>query len=328
MSNRVSYLDIARGIAIFLVVLGHCISWQEFPVNRLILSFHMPLFFIISGMLLNEKTIAKQDVKKWLQKKCKRLLIPQITLGLFECIFIIVKGFLETNTFLMLSVGDVLHAVLRWWFLLVLFQVNIISLLLKNFILKNKMRQIAFLSMLVFVIFLQQKGIFLQTYEPFFINVLPFALMFYMIGFYGKVLVQREKGLNWFYISCAALVCIFVSQINTPVLMYDNKYGNFGMFLITSLLGSFVVISISQKIQTHFFEWLGQVSIIVYVLQFHLNQYSRMIVRYVIERCVINHNLAECMVVGFTTLTSLSFCICLAYFISKTRLKIAFGCEK
>ena len=54
MSKRIEYLDIAKGVGILLVVLGH----NDFEVislfvQRLIYSFHMPLFFFLSGYFLN-----------------------------------------------------------------------------------------------------------------------------------------------------------------------------------------------------------------------------------------------------------------------------------
>ena len=48
MSNRNLLVDVAKGIGIVLVVLGH--SGIEFG-HYLIYMFHMPLFFFLSGML-------------------------------------------------------------------------------------------------------------------------------------------------------------------------------------------------------------------------------------------------------------------------------------
>lgn len=49
--ERLEYIDIAKGIAILLVVVGHTVRRGD-PVNEdivrgLIFSFHMPLFFVI-----------------------------------------------------------------------------------------------------------------------------------------------------------------------------------------------------------------------------------------------------------------------------------------
>ena len=52
VKKRVEYIDIAKGIALFLVVWGHLVP-DDSTVFRIIFSFHMPLFFILSGMTLN-----------------------------------------------------------------------------------------------------------------------------------------------------------------------------------------------------------------------------------------------------------------------------------
>src|SRR5215213_9781223 len=54
MSKRIEYLDIAKGIGILLVVLGHNDFEVISPfVQRMIYSFHMPLFFFLSGYFIN-----------------------------------------------------------------------------------------------------------------------------------------------------------------------------------------------------------------------------------------------------------------------------------
>lgn len=50
--KRLVYIDIMRGVAIWLVIIGHliqynnCNDWMHNPVFEWIYSFHMPLFFI------------------------------------------------------------------------------------------------------------------------------------------------------------------------------------------------------------------------------------------------------------------------------------------
>jgi len=51
LAKRVQYIDIAKGIGIVLVVMGH----NDFALispfaHKLIYSFHMPMFFFMSGM--------------------------------------------------------------------------------------------------------------------------------------------------------------------------------------------------------------------------------------------------------------------------------------
>lgn len=49
--NRLKYIDTAKGLGILLVILGHA-SLKNSYVLTYIYSFHMPLFFVISGILL------------------------------------------------------------------------------------------------------------------------------------------------------------------------------------------------------------------------------------------------------------------------------------
>jgi fucose 4-O-acetylase-like acetyltransferase len=51
-SKRIAYLDVAKGLGILLVMLGHNYIKAFLPgLEQLIFSFHMPFFFLLSGML-------------------------------------------------------------------------------------------------------------------------------------------------------------------------------------------------------------------------------------------------------------------------------------
>lgn len=76
MSSRIEWIDALKGFAIFSVVLGHCVTdsmssntFPEYAVFLKILydfiySFHMPLFFIISGYVFYvSKSYQKYKVK-------------------------------------------------------------------------------------------------------------------------------------------------------------------------------------------------------------------------------------------------------------------------
>lgn len=71
-SDRIHYLDIAKGIGIYLVVLGHVThsEWLWYYIWQ----FHMPLFFFISGLLYTPK----ESFKAFLIKRTKSLYIPYV----------------------------------------------------------------------------------------------------------------------------------------------------------------------------------------------------------------------------------------------------------
>lgn len=66
--GRIEWLDSARGIAIILVVLGHCIGYIDDPLNKVILSFHMPAFFFLSGICMKREESWKVFAKKRFQR--------------------------------------------------------------------------------------------------------------------------------------------------------------------------------------------------------------------------------------------------------------------
>ena len=74
MKQRIQWLDNLRAIAIFFVVLGHTVGLPE-PVYKLIFSFHMPIFFWISGVFVKEK-IREETLFEFVGKLWKKRLIP------------------------------------------------------------------------------------------------------------------------------------------------------------------------------------------------------------------------------------------------------------
>lgn len=87
-TTRNGYLDFVRGVAIILVLWGHCIQYgtvdgSEFfynPMFKLIYSFHMPLFMLISGYLLYY-SIQKYSAGKTILSRIKSLGWPLLIWG-------------------------------------------------------------------------------------------------------------------------------------------------------------------------------------------------------------------------------------------------------
>ena len=70
-SSRNLVVDIAKGLLIILVVVGHT-SGLDHDVSRYILWFHMPCFFIISGLFMKTDGTLRSE----LRKKLLRLGVP------------------------------------------------------------------------------------------------------------------------------------------------------------------------------------------------------------------------------------------------------------
>ena len=66
-NNRIKWVDIAKGIGIILVIVGHTIALEY---SAPIYTFHMPLFFFLSGLFLNTDV----KLKAFIKKKAKSIL--------------------------------------------------------------------------------------------------------------------------------------------------------------------------------------------------------------------------------------------------------------
>lgn len=80
--RRLEYMDIAKGIGILLMIIGHASGGYKYsePFSIYIHSFHMPIFFLISGYLYqNHKDKTMMFIVK---KKAMSLMIPYVFFGL------------------------------------------------------------------------------------------------------------------------------------------------------------------------------------------------------------------------------------------------------
>lgn len=65
--NRDYSVDIAKGVGILFVVIGHC----HIPIEKEIFVFHLPVFFFIAGFFFR-----MESYKEFAWKKFRTLLVP------------------------------------------------------------------------------------------------------------------------------------------------------------------------------------------------------------------------------------------------------------
>lgn len=249
--ERNKQVDIIRGGAILLVVLEHALGTSDNFLAKIILSFHMPVFFILSGYLAHEKITG--DFGTVIKKKVKRLLIPQITLAMLSLLynFFIGKLVLHTATAEELNI---FYCFFRWWFLLVMAQVviawEVLIRICKNHLIEAEGILLGFCLIYTFVVPQGVSG-------PLYIAVTPVAFGYYLAGNLmhkaGTILkdkqigekITRKGNIVLLLVGCALITVL--SLYNKPVLMYENT----------------------------FLQWCGKNSIIIYVIHFSIVQGTR-----------------------------------------------------
>lgn len=123
---RPNYIDIAKVLMIYIVVLGHygyALNLQFSPNNlwhvmHYITLFHMPFFFFVSGLLFK-----RTDVRTTLHKGIVQLIIPYVLLSIINLVVMsLVNVF--SGDFSLKESAHIVAAILtgsdckwgRWWY--------------------------------------------------------------------------------------------------------------------------------------------------------------------------------------------------------------------
>lgn len=270
-SNRIEWIDAAKGIAIILVVLGHFISANSF-LNRFISSFHMPLFFTLSGIFV----IKKLDVnfKAHFSNRFRRLIIPYLLFGLFllqpfnwiyfHFIIPAAQTPLLQRWFAQLiglhnDWGNEWYSFL--WFLPCLFCADLIVWS----IWKYSYRYRIYLLTAVFGI-----GIlyYLTTNRslPFRINTAAIAVIFIALGYFLKDRIECFSK-TMIVVNLICYIACWAGNHFSPMIMFDSKYEHIYLSIPASIFATIVVLYISKyATQISLLSLLGKQSLIIYIL--------------------------------------------------------------
>lgn len=121
--ERRSEFDIAKAIAIYLVVVGHVRNRALYDAGARIWFLHMPVFFFISGYFA-EKSLCKYSIKEFCKKKVETLLIPFFLWSLISLFLNSILGIMQksfTYNFFLEEVKAIFIYARSVWFLAILF---------------------------------------------------------------------------------------------------------------------------------------------------------------------------------------------------------------
>jgi fucose 4-O-acetylase-like acetyltransferase len=264
--KRILWVDFAKVIGIWLVSLGHLHIRAD--IIAFIFSFHMPLFFYISGYLEKEYSL-----KKTLTKGLYGLIIPYIILyglsflvwipsrilwhkELFENTSAIKVLFLKPILGMLLGVGyDTNYSTMMnipLWFLVGLF---IVKILHKLFLImaKNNMKIYFSFNVIIILVILLLKHVSIDLW--FSVDSAFLAFPFFSLGYYthkttsNKILLEkltRNKMYGLLIATAGAVIAIFLSAVNGRVDINQFNFGNnIFLFYITALFGISMVIGVS-----------------------------------------------------------------------------------
>ncbi len=276
--GRLCWVDVAKGIGIILVVFAH-VNYTRAILDT-IYSFHMPLFFIISGILFNKNKYT--SFRMFVKRKLQTLICPYVLFYTLILIYFYVSRYLgsglsEFNVAVMgehflqmfLSQGSAKVISPPLWFVLCLFTVEI----LYYFISKIDKKVIVVLISAVFVLV----GWLFETYIvrkynillPWSIDSAMFALGFFTIGNLSADRLNQmvrwilKQDYSYLIGSALAIVGLAVTMIlaipNGHVSLGSKILRNGYVFYITGIVGSLSVLVISALLQKNkFFTYCGR----------------------------------------------------------------------
>lgn len=252
MRNRL--LDIAKGLAMILVVLGHCYSFsQDNFILCWINGFHMPFFFTCSGILYGQKA-GKESFRLNFCKKARTMLVPYFMFEiLFACYFCLAQYLADGLTidfavkkFLAVFNFTGLHT--TWFLPCLLFAETIFSVLIKA---GKRTCTVAMLGlMLAGLLIPEPKGYWIVLLRCF------VACGFFVIGFTANQWwLQKQRSV---IVAAAAVIYGVLAIKNNLVSIVSCTFENPALYVLNSLLGTFVLLQLSMRL----YQVLGQTRII------------------------------------------------------------------
>lgn len=235
VSSRLNWLDIAKGIAILLMVLGH----TSIPsvLSNFIWAFHMPLFFIASGWTTNWQ---KTDFKDFTKRKIRTLLVPFLIYSLVVLIIYILQGWGDFNHWILNGWGA--YAL---WFIPVLFLASVIAK--KIYSIKDRYLVLSFAFMFAAI-----SGVlsFYKIQLPWTLSSVPFATALIVVGSELKRYSCWIADSKLWHILLLFLVTVGISQFWRLDLCF-NLILPFLPLTIGAIAGTLMIFMVSSWIDKH-----------------------------------------------------------------------------
>ena len=256
-TKRISYIDMAKGIGILLVVFGH----SAFPtptVNQWISSFHMPLFFLLSGMLLSHTCAHEKPLGATLKKKARTILVPYFFFSIFSILF---SAILDTATFATYLPNALLQTVVLYgisvlWFLPALFFGESIFLFIRK---HTSLPVTGLLSLAVCLVsvlivntyhyhYITDFGSYLSLLGAYLISVIVrsgMAVTFLALGYFSHYLFFKKEHKTVTYIALACLFLalnLYLAFRNDAVDLNNMVFHDYRLYFPAAFCGGMFVI--------------------------------------------------------------------------------------
>ncbi len=301
---RLHWIDALKGFGIMLVVFAH----HSLPtaLDTYIFSFHMPLFFFISGFLFDFGKYTK-SATNFVKGRFRSLIVPYFCFVVLTCLFYFLldiafqPGVTNIDFFqnsvlygiysILYALGPMVSFNPPLWFLTCLFVTELLFYVLAKKYYGKPGQLVLWLTVAAVIGYLY--SVYVSFRIPWNFDVALTAVVFYGAGNLFKELIRSiERFKNDFALSKDSafnkvfshssnfLLCLlifvnllyFVYLLNFPtdkINMNVLKYGDFFSFYLLAFSGIFTVVYIFKKIRnSKILEYYGRNSLTVLALHF------------------------------------------------------------
>ncbi len=246
--------DALRGIGIFWMVIGHYLHFSF--LKAWIYSFHMPLFFVLSGVFLNA-SLSLGPIE-FLKKRAKSLLFPYLCCGGILCLLTLPSSAQDAlsmaRSLLWFNTDSAALDAGTLWFLTALFLSEVFFYILFN----RLKKQDGLLGVVCFVLALIGTQLRRVVLLPFAADAALVALFFLWVGHRFRHRFLQETPWRFGFFASVGLFCAHVAFAWLPGLYFGAERtfsagmtaARVGMrtatypfpllFFFTALLGTFV----------------------------------------------------------------------------------------
>lgn len=284
--ERIAWVDIARGLAIVLVMLGH--TPVPGKMVSYIYSFHVPLFFILSGFLLHRGL--QKSWPDFLKNKFMRLAVPYFFFSFIGYAYWLITRQTGTDvgatqistaiplngTFMALRDSNFMIHNSALWFIAGLFVAEVLFYGIYRLVKGDRMMLVIMLLGLAIIGIIYNA--FIAVPLPWSLDTAPIVAVFLGSGFFLKEFypkwVSYKLSIMTRLLIFAGLVMISLAawRLNPTSLgrvdMYYSVYGNFLLYFAAALAGSLLVILFFEGFvkNSRPLAYIGRNSLIIYAL--------------------------------------------------------------
>lgn len=259
--QRLLWIDIAKGICMVAVILGHFHK----PEWGFLYSFHLTVFFILSGYTMKEEPVTKE----YLKGKFRRLMIPYFLTCLAVAVMEVLNSVVITHDSSIVTVTAILYRNLRKmffasggvryfgnldfgkgigaiWFLPAMFFTMLITQLLVNRCKTRKMQWAG--ALIISAVAAASAKI---TWLPFSVQAGAFAVPFVLFGILLRERRILEEKLKWWHYAVLAVLfaagCL--SGYAEEFYMVSCTAKDWLLTPLFAICGSMVIIGIARWIK-------------------------------------------------------------------------------